>query len=113
MNLVITKFDVDAFAVGAAGQDGEDGKDGRGIADVEIKDGHLWSTYSDDLEKPVDLGVVSEETDESILEYELLDNNTYGVKAGELAKKVTTIDIPARVDSKEPQLRSCIRLIVK
>ena len=67
---------------GKDGADGAPGADGRGIADVEIIDGHLWITYTDDLENPVDLGVIGKSQERSgQLIFVLLDDGTYGVKA--------------------------------
>ena len=69
---------------GEPGEKGEKGDDGRGIVKTEIIDGHLWITYSDDLENPVDLGKVTNPEYEGTegLEFYLLPDGTYGVKAG-------------------------------
>ncbi|MBR4016897.1 MAG: collagen-like protein, partial [Oscillospiraceae bacterium] len=74
---------------------GDKGDPGVGITKTEIIDGSLWITYSDDPENPVNVGRVSETADSGILEYTLLDDGTYGVKAGPGAKMVTNIEIPS------------------
>ena len=43
---------------GPQGEQGEKGEDGRGILKVEIIDGYLWITYTDDPENPVNVGTV-------------------------------------------------------
>jgi hypothetical protein len=72
------------------------GSDGRGIVKTEIIDGHLWITYSDDLENPIDLGKVTNPEYEGTegLEFYLLPDGTYGVKAG-LTKYLENIVIPS------------------
>ena len=82
--------------VGPQGPKGDAGADGRGIAKTEIVDGHLWITYTDDLDNPIDVGTVVEDLPtETLLEYVLLNDNTYGVKAGAIAKNASIIEIPS------------------
>lgn len=66
---------------------GDQGEAGRGIVKAEIKNGHLWITYTDDLENPVDVGTVTETpagtpAGTEGLEFYLLPDDTYGVAAG-------------------------------
>ena len=71
---------------GDTGEKGTDGKDGRGIANMEIIDGELIVTYTDDPQNPVNVGSVgnggtgSEITDGNYV-YVLLPDGTYGIKA--------------------------------
>jgi len=80
---------------GEQGIQGVPGADGRGIAKIEIIDGHLWITYSDDLENPVDLGYITEPEYEGTegLDFYLLPDETYGVMAG-TTKYLENIVIP-------------------
>ena len=69
---------------GDNGDTGETGAAGRGIVKTEIIDGHLWITYSDDLENPVDLGIIVAPEDEGTygLAYYPLPDGSYGVSGG-------------------------------
>ena len=69
---------------GPKGDKGDKGDTGRGIAKTEIINGHLWITYTDDLENPVDLGKVTEPKYEGTdgLAFYPLPDGTYGVMAG-------------------------------
>ena len=85
---------------GLTGAAGEAGEDGRGILKVEIKDGCLWITYSDDPYNPVNVGaVVEEKPDPKGLAFKLLPDGTYEVSA-DSAKYSEKIEIPASFDGK-------------
>ena len=77
------------------------GNDGRGIVKTEIINGHLWITYSDDLDTPVDLGSISISNAEGTdgLEYYPLPDGTYGVKVGN-ALYLENIVIPSVYNGK-------------
>ena len=70
---------------GVQGEAGAKGDAGNGVKKIEIKDGHLWVTYTDDPENAIDVGSLSNDGTTSITEgdlvYVLLDDGTYGVKA--------------------------------
>ena len=56
---------------GEQGIQGETGNEGRGILKVEIIDGCLWITYTDDPENPVNVGTIKE--DEPIVEHTFIE----------------------------------------
>lgn len=85
---------------GDKGDAGANGEAGRGIANVEIKDGYLWITYTDDLENPVNVGAISaSKPDTNGLEFHLLPDGTYAVSASS-AKYSDKVEIPASYDGK-------------
>ena len=85
---------------GVQGEKGDAGKDGRSIHSVEIKDGFLWITYTDDLENPVNVGAVTvQKPDTKGFEYQLLPDGTYAV-TGLTDKNFDKIEIPATYDGK-------------
>ncbi len=88
---------------GEQGIQGTQGLPGRGIKEVEIIDGELWITYTDDLDNPVNLGkIVPEEENQGTvgLEYYPLPDGTYGVAAG-TAKYLEEIVIPSTYEGKQ------------
>ena len=59
-------------------EQGIQGETGRGIAHIEIIDGYLWITYTDDLENPVNVGQIEEAVNGSEgLAYILSETNDY------------------------------------
>ncbi|MBQ2781180.1 MAG: collagen-like protein, partial [Clostridia bacterium] len=85
---------------GDTGAQGPAGADGRGIVKTEIIDGHLWITYTDDLENPVDVGKINDAYDSTPgyegtvgLAFYPLADGTYGVAQG-TATELTEIVIP-------------------
>ena len=84
----------DTGAQGEKGEKGDPGADGRGIANMEIIDGELVVTYTDGTSDNLGSIKDSSETGE-ILEYVLLSDNTYGVRAGSGAKNSISITIPS------------------
>ena len=80
---------------GADGRDGINGKDGRGILKVEIVDGWVLITYTDDPEHPVKAGQVTGTVEAGTdgLDYYLLPDGSYAVSAGK-AKYLDEIVIP-------------------
>ena len=84
---------------GEKGDKGDKGDAGRGIDHMEIVDGELWVYYTDGTSQ--NLGSVgSGAGEEDILIYVELSDGTYGVKAGEGAKDVATIEIPDTYNGK-------------
>ncbi len=78
---------------------GDKGDAGRGIYKTEIIDGELWITYDNDKDNPVNLGTINPESND-VLDFTLLSDGTYGVKAGPKAMEATEIEIPATFDGK-------------
>ena len=71
---------------GEKGDKGDPGEDGRGIASMEIINGELIVTYTDDPQNPVNIGSVGNsgtgsETIDGNFIYVLLSDGTYGIKA--------------------------------
>ena len=90
---------------GDKGDAGENGKDGRGIDDVKITDGYLYIKYSDESDYKK-IGAVKD--DESIygnlgspLKFILLEDGTYGVKAGATAGNYSSLIIPSEYQGLE------------
>lgn len=80
---------------GDKGDPGVDGKDGRGIDHMELVDGELVVTYTDGTTQ--NLGNISgsgTSEDDSPYIFELVDENSYGVKAKE-GFDLTIADIPS------------------
>jgi len=76
---------------------GEDGADGRGIESTEVIDGYLWITYTDGMTEnagKVSENYSSEGTLGSAFKFELLDDGTYGVKAGANSVLYSKLIIP-------------------
>ena len=85
----------DTGAKGDKGDPGEKGDTGRGILKVEVKDGALWITYTDDPENPVKAGELGEREEGSEgLGFYPLSDGTYGV-SGEKTCYLEEITIPA------------------
>lgn len=84
---------------GDKGEKGDPGEDGRGIANMEIINGELIVTYTDDPQNPVNIGSVgnsgtgSETTDGDFI-YVLLSDGTYGIKASSTFA-LSDVTIPA------------------
>ena len=100
-----------SLGVSAKGKDGNDGKDGRGIASMEIIDGYLYVTYTDDP-TPVNVGKVSSDTvgggsvtppqsnyTDGLAFYPIGDGSEYGVSIG-YAKYMSNVVIPATYNGK-------------
>ena len=87
---------------GDIGDKGDAGKDGRGILKMEIVDGWLMVTYTDDPDNPVKIGRVGSgaiyEGTEG-LEFYPLPNGTYGVM-GTRTKYLDKIIIPSTCNGK-------------
>ena len=85
---------------GDTGNQGVQGEQGNGILKMEIIDGFLWVTYTNDPENPVNIGaLVEEETGTDGLAYYPLPDGTYGVMAG-TTTYLTEIEIPAVYNGK-------------
>ena len=82
---------------GPKGDKGDKGDAGRGIVKTEIIDGHLWITYTNDLDNPVDVGEITTTTTEGTdgLAFYPLDDGTYGVKADPSFPDIEVAEIPA------------------
>ncbi|MCH5316750.1 MAG: leucine-rich repeat protein [Eubacterium sp.] len=90
----------DTGAKGDTGVQGDKGDPGRGIAKTELVNGELIIYYTDG--KSDNLGSVSgSDLSDNILEFILLDDDTYGVKAGGAAKNCKMIEIPEMHNEKE------------
>ena len=93
---------------GQNGADGKDGKDGRGVSNVEIIDGNLYITYTDNP-TPVLIGAIVSEDEsgkndvdiytDSLAFYPLGDGSSYGVKVG-CAEYLNKIIIPSTYNGK-------------
>ncbi len=70
--------------VGPQGPQGEPGAPGRGVLKIELIDGHLWITYTDAPDTPIDLGPLTQPDHDGTegLDFCLLPDGTYSVKAG-------------------------------
>ena len=77
---------------GEQGEQGEAGQDGKGISSVEIVNGELIITYT--TGEVVNLGSIVPEEENNPLEYHLLGDNTYSVKASKYAFEYDTLTIP-------------------
>ncbi len=80
---------------GDPGEKGDTGAAGRGILKVEVIDGILWVTYTDDPDHPVRIGALGE-ADEGTdgLDFYPLPDGTYGVMYGK-TKYLAEIVVPA------------------
>ena len=80
---------------GPAGPQAPQGETGNGILKMEIIDGCLWVTYTNDPDTPVNIGSLTMENQgtDGLAFYPLADG-TYGVKAG-LTEYLEVIEIPA------------------
>lgn len=68
---------------------------------MEIIDGELWVYYTDGTNQNLgSVGSGSGEEEGSVLEFILLPDGTYGVRAGEKAKDVAVIEIPDTYNGK-------------
>ena len=83
---------------GATGATGEKGSDGLGIKNVEIRDGELWITYTDESE--VNAGAIIPEKS-NIVKFDmyLLPDDTYALSAGDTFD-YTRIEIPSTYKGK-------------
>ena len=103
----------DVKAQGSDGENGKNGNDGRGIALMEIIDGYLWVTYTDNS-APVKIGQVSssgggsepgsgaassEPYTDGLAFYPIGDGSEYGVSVGN-ALYMETIVIPSTYKGK-------------
>lgn len=80
---------------GDKGDKGDTGAAGRGIDHMEIIDGELWVYYTDGTDQNLgSVGSGAGEEGGSVLEFVLLPDGTYGVRAGEKASEETVIEIP-------------------
>ena len=78
---------------------GDKGNDGRGIESCEIVDGYLIITYTDGTSQ--NAGKINgAEVNEEILEYILLSDGTYGVRATDKGKSSAVISIPSTYEGK-------------
>ncbi len=78
---------IDGYDTGvvAEGKNGVDGIDGNGIIDVKIEDGYFYLMFSDNEGIWRNIGKISSEIpteDDAGLDYYILPDGTYGVKAG-------------------------------
>ena len=85
---------------GDRGPQGEKGEAGRGILSMEIIDGYLWVTYTDNPDKKVKIGKITPDED-TTLQFYLLENDTYGVKGGDDILSVSEIEIPDEYKGKK------------
>ena len=85
---------------GPQGEKGEKGEAGRGILSVEIIDGYLWITYTDNPDLKIKTGKVIPDEDLT-LEFYLLENGTYGVKGGDDILSVDEVEIPSEYKGKK------------
>lgn len=87
---------------GEKGDKGDTGEAGRGIDYMKIIDGELWVFYTDNTSQNLgSVGSGAGEEEGSVLEFLLLSDGTYGVRAGEKATNVTSIDIPEIYNGKQ------------
>ena len=84
---------------GEKGDKGDAGKDGRGVDDVKITDGYIYIKYTNESDY-TKIGAVKD--DESIygnvgspLKFVLLEDGSYGVKAGATAINYSSLIIPS------------------
>ncbi|MBQ8869431.1 MAG: leucine-rich repeat protein [Oscillospiraceae bacterium] len=75
------------------------------MSKTEIIDGHLWITYTDDLENPVDVGrVIADDTiknEISLLSYTELADGTYGATLNSaFLESATSVAIPSEFNGK-------------
>lgn len=95
----------DAGAVGSKGDKGDKGdtgEDGRGILKLEILDGYLWVTYTDEPDSPINVGKITPDTDSygtDGLEYYPLPDGSLSVSIG-TSKYLEKIIIPTTYNSK-------------
>ena len=85
---------------GDRGPQGEKGEAGRGILSMEIIDGYLWVTYTDNPDEKVKIGKITPDED-TTLQFYLLENDTYGVKGGDDILSVSEIEIPDEYKGKK------------
>ena len=87
---------------GEKGDKGDTGEAGRGIDYMKIIDGELWVFYTDNTSQNLgSVGSGAGEEEGSVLEFLLLSDGTYGVRAGEKATNVPSIDIPEKYNGKQ------------
>ena len=85
---------------GEQGVQGENGATGNRILKVEVINGELWITYTNDPDVPVNMGKLPEEANGTDgLAYYPLPDGTYGVMAGTTGY-LSEITIPATYKGK-------------
>lgn len=101
--LVITLSNGEVKTLGnIKGEKGDKGDTGRGIDHMDIVNGELWVFYTDNTNQNLgSVGSGAGEEEGSVLEFLLLPDGTYGVRAGEKATNVTSIDIPEIYNGKQ------------
>ena len=90
---------------GDRGEKGEKGEAGRGILKTEVISGELWITYTDAPSTPINVGSVSGNISSAdVLQFQLLSDNTYGVKASvpaAVSSSIVELNIPDTYNGKQ------------